>query len=159
AIAGSGIECRNVAGGMMLVLQFDQPITGGSAKVSKGVAQIGEPAQFQGSRLIVRLNGVADAQAVVVTVSDVTNAAKEKLPSADVAFRVLVGDVNADGKVNTVDANLCRNAAAKKKPVSGSTYRTDITLNGVISAADLDAINAAMTHIQAQPLDGGSAAH
>jgi hypothetical protein len=32
----SGVECRNVANGMMLVLKFDQPVVAGSAKVTGG---------------------------------------------------------------------------------------------------------------------------
>src|SRR5437773_5831449 len=80
-VTGSGIECRSVATGMMLVLRFDQPVVSGSATVSSGVARVDGPPTFDGNKMLVRLGAVADAQAITLTVTNVANRNKQTLAS------------------------------------------------------------------------------
>ena len=50
----SGIESRNLAGGLTLVLNFDRPIRGAAAAVSAGRATIDGKAAVSGNTLFLR---------------------------------------------------------------------------------------------------------
>jgi len=47
---------------------------------------------------------------------------------------VLVGDINANGLVNSTDTSLVQ--AQSGKPVANSNFRTDVNANGLINSTD-----------------------
>ena len=133
---GSGIECRTVANGLTIIATFDQPVTGGAAAVAGGTAAVvGNPA-FAGSTMTVTLNGVGDAQAYAVTLSNVTNAAAETLASGVVPVRTLFGDVNGDGVLNGSDVNICRAAVGAGAGMNAGCFRSDVNADGILNGSD-----------------------
>src|SRR3954469_2400035 len=75
---GTGIECRNPAVGLTIVLTFDQPVVSGDASVTPGTATVNG---FSDNTMTVQLAGITDAQNVALIVSNVTNDAAEALAS------------------------------------------------------------------------------
>lgn len=132
---GSGIECRSVANGMLLVMTFDQPVTSGSATVSAGTATLSGTPTFSNYTMSVALTAVANDQAVAITLNNVTNAGGETLSSIAVPFRTLLGDVNGDGALTASDSNLVR-AAVATSTMSYATFRSDISVDGLLTATD-----------------------
>ncbi len=128
---GSGVECRTLVNGLTLVLSFDQPVTAGDASSNVGNATVGG---FAGNTMTVQLANVTDVQTITLTVSNVTNAAAESLPSAAVLFRTLMGDVNATGSITGSDVNIVK--AQVGATVDGSNFRCDVNAGGSITGAD-----------------------
>lgn len=152
----AGIECRQVGGAPTLVLQFDQPVTGGGVAVTGGSAQVAGSPAFSGNTMRVSLTGAADAQAVTVTVTNVTSAAGGTLGSAAVTVRLLEGDVNANGVVTSADINVVK-AAAGTGVVDGFSYRSDLNGNNTITSSD---VTVAKTRASAgTSVAGGTAAN
>ncbi|MDB5357380.1 MAG: hypothetical protein JWN24_3833 [Phycisphaerales bacterium] len=137
---GSGIECRSSGTApLSLVLTFDQPITGGAAAVTAGVVPNAPATAISTNTMTVSFVGApTDNQSITVTVSNVTNAGNETLPSATVSFWLLLGDVNADGGVSAADVNICKTRVGLT--VDGSTFRADVKAAGGISAASINTI-------------------
>src|SRR5258705_7105783 len=131
---GTGIECRNPAAGLTIVLSFDQPVVSGDAGVTLGSATVNG---FSGNTMTVQLAGITDAQTVALTVSNVANDALE-LGSGTVNFRTLLGDVNASGSVTGSDVNIAK--AQVGATVDGSNFRSDVNFSGTITGADTNVI-------------------
>ena len=140
---GTGIECRSVANGLKVVMTFDQPVTGGTVAVTAGTATAAGPT-LAGNTMAVVLSGVADAQAVTVTASGVTNAGGETLASAAVPLRTLYGDVNGDGAVTGSDLNAVQAAVTAGGAVTGGTFRCDVNVDGALATADVSLEQAAV---------------
>ena len=130
---GSGVECRSLADGTTVVLTFNQPVTSITATVAGGKAKAAAPAVAT-NVVSVKLTGVGDAQTVSLKLDKVANAAGERMKAQTISFRVLLGDINGDGRLTAADANLVRAAVGKR--VSGSTFRADVTPDGQLTAAD-----------------------
>lgn len=130
-----GIECRQVANGVTLVLTFDQAISGGAATVSAGTAAVSGTPVASGTTLTIQLINVANAQALTIGVSNVTPTAGGSAGSATVNFRVLEGDVNGTGSVSAADIALVKYNTGKS--ADGSNFRCDLNYNGAISSADI----------------------
>ena len=138
---GSGIECRSVAGGMALVMTFDQPVTAGSASVTTGAAAINGAPVFSGSTMTVNLAGVGNGQAVTVALSQVTSSGGGVTQALTIPFRILQGDVNADGTAAAGDIFLTKLRASQT--TNGSNFRSDINCDGSIAAGDVFLVKAA----------------
>jgi uncharacterized protein (DUF1800 family) len=137
---GTGVECRQVTGGMKIVLTFDQNVTGGTAAVTSGdgLATINGTPAFALNTMSVALAHVSDMQAISITAQSVTNSSSETLASATVNCRVLLGDVNANGLLTGSDLNIVRAAIASGSPVNGANFRCDLNVNGVLTGSDLN---------------------
>jgi len=138
---GSGIECRDVARGMTLILKFDQPITRATPRLTAGVAMLGNPAIATNS-ITLKLTGLKDAQSLVLNLSNVRNAAGETLASVDLPFRVLKGDLDATGGVNATDVALIKAAVLKKATVRGDNFRGDVNVDGRLTIDDVTLVQA-----------------
>jgi uncharacterized protein (DUF1800 family) len=133
-----GIECRSVSAGLSIVVSFDRAVNGGTAAVSAGTATVGAPT-FNGNAMTVPLTGVANPQAITLTLSNVTDTLGGTLASQDIFFRVIEGDVNGSGTVTVSDVNLVKYAYGA---VNKSTFRSDLTHDGTIGASDLALVKA-----------------
>jgi uncharacterized protein (DUF1800 family) len=138
---GSGVECRtvnDVAGGMKLVLFFDKAIDAGAAAVTQGTAAVSAAPSFAANAMTIPLGGVANAQELTVTVSNVS-AAGGPAGSASVRVRVLLGDANSNGSVSGADVSIVKSRVGF--PVDGGSFRSDVNANGSVSGADVSLVS------------------
>jgi uncharacterized protein (DUF1800 family) len=135
-----GIECRSLANGLTVVVSFDRTVTAGTAAVSAGAATVNGQPTFSGQTMHIPLTGVANAQQVTLTLTDVADNLGGTLASATVSFRVLEGDVNANGAVSVADLNLAK--ARMGQPVNYGSYRADVTADGAVSINDVNLVKA-----------------
>ena len=87
---------------------------------------------------IVNLTGVANAQYVTVSLTNVSDSVGNFSSTVSATMGVLVGDVNASGIVTSGDTNLCK--AQALQPVSAANFRNDINTSGAITTGDVNII-------------------
>src|SRR5207237_8706805 len=85
-----------------------------------------------GSNITIILSGVTNAQRLVVTLTGVNDGTT--VGTATVTLPVLVGDVNANGLVNSTDTSLVQ--AQSGQGITISNFRMDINANGFINSTD-----------------------
>ena len=131
-----GIECRSggANGDHTLVITFTNVVVSGDAAVSSGTGNVAGPPTFSGNAMTVDLTGVANAQVLTVTLSNVTDQFSQTLPNTNITAAFLVGDTNANGVVNAADVSQTKSQLGQA--VTGSNFRTDMNANGTINAAD-----------------------
>jgi hypothetical protein len=134
--APGGIECRSTGGNYKMVFTFGNNLIGvAGVSVTSGTATVGassigpNPNQYT-----VNLNGVSNAQYLTVSLNNVTDSTGA---TGDVTGRmgVLIGDVNASGRVDAADVSTVRQQTLQ--PVTSSNFREDINASGRIDAADV----------------------
>ena len=126
----SGVEDRDGGGSFLAVFTFDAPVTSGNAQVVGGTATAGTPT-FSGNEMRVPLSNVADLQVVIIEIWGVNEGGGG--PS-DVPFGFLIGDVDGNRMVAKADDNIFR--ADQHQVVTGSNFRDDINLSGVVDRPD-----------------------
>jgi hypothetical protein len=137
--AGNGIECRSGGsnGDYTLVFTFADPLTNvDDASVSQGTGNIGtsgigpNPNQYT-----VNLTGVTNAQTISVSLTNVTDSIGDFSSVVSGSMGVLLGDVNATGRVDAADVSAVRQQTLQS--VTNSNFREDINTSGRIDAADV----------------------
>ncbi len=83
---------------------------------------------------VVNLTGVTNAQVITVSLSNVGDSVGNFSSFVSVQMGVLLGDVNANGLVNSTDTSLVQ--AQSGKPLSSSNFRADVNANGLINSTD-----------------------
>jgi len=142
----AGIECRSGGPGdsYTLVYTFDRPLrTTGTATVTQGSATVSSPAAGQtnpriGSnpnQVIVNLNNVANAQHLVVTLSGMQDTSGNTLPSVAARMDVLLGDIDASGRVDSTDVFQARQKSLQN--ANSSNFRTDVDDSGRVDSNDV----------------------
>ena len=138
-LAGTpGIECRSggASNDHQIVFTFPIAVTFTSASVTSGTGSVASSAGSGTTGVTVNLTGVTDAQYVTVTllgVNDGTN-------TNDVAVRmgVLIGDVNASGRVDGSDVSLIRQQNFQTTFTQNPpTFREDVNASGRIDGRDV----------------------
>jgi hypothetical protein len=136
---GNGIECRSggPSSDYTLVFTFANFITSVSgARVTSGTGNVStsgigpNPDQYT-----VNLTGVTNAQTISVSVTNVTDSAGDFSSTVSASMGVLVGDVNATGRVDAADVSSVRQQTLQ--PVATTNFRNDINVSGRIDAADV----------------------
>jgi hypothetical protein len=135
-------EPRSAAGAHTIVFTFNEPVTGGVAAIAEGIATLGVPT-FSGSEMIVPLTGVANAQYVTVTVSNVTAADGGTGGSGSVRLGFLLGDVNQNRVVSIADLGLVNAQLAQS--VTAANFLKDVNASGTLTVADKGLTNAMLT--------------
>ena len=133
-----GVECRSgTAGNYKLVFTFTANLTSvTSASVSSGTGSFSSgtigpnPNQYT-----VNLTGVADQQYITVTLNNVVDATGASGNIVSPQLGILVGDVNASGRVDAADVSSVRQQTLQT--VSTSNFRNDLNASGRIDAADV----------------------
>ncbi len=135
------VECRSSAGEHSLVFTFNHNLVDGHASMITGTATIDGKPSYTGNTLTVHLTGVADAQTITLTLSEVTDTAGHAMPPLNVRLQMLAGDVSGNGIVNATDVAQTKGEIGAS--VTASNFRADVTANGSISSSDLGAVKAA----------------
>jgi hypothetical protein len=134
--APAGIECRSTGGDYKMVFTFGNNLIGvAGVSVTSGTATIGASAIGPNpNQYTVNLTGVSNAQYLTVSLNNVTDSTGA---TGDVTGRmgVLIGDVNASGRVDAADVSTVRQQTLQ--PVTSSNFREDINASGRIDAADV----------------------
>ncbi len=140
----AGVECRNGGGDYTIRITFNNTVVSGNASVTSGAGNVAGAPAFSGNAMTVELTGVADAQAMIVTLSDVTDNAAQVLPDTAVAMKVLIGDTTGNGTVSASD--IAQTKAQSGQPVTSANFRADLNVNGTISASDIAQTKASTGH-------------
>ena len=139
----AGIECRTGGAGANheIVITFTNNIVSGNATVTSGMGNAGPPV-FSGNTMIVDLTGVANAQTLTLTLSNVTDEFSQTLP--DTAFNIsfLLGDTNGNGAVNASDVSQTK--ARIGQTLDATNFRNDVNVNGTINATDAALVKSAV---------------
>jgi len=139
----SGVECRT--GGptkdYQMVVEFALPVTitgTPQARITSGVATIvggnsqGGPVIISGSKVVIPLTGVENAQELTVTLQSVSDNAG--LGDVSISMRVLIGDTNGDSVVNSGDAVQVRSRSGQA--ITAANFRADVNADGAINSGD-----------------------
>jgi hypothetical protein len=134
------IECRSggANGDYQIVVTFSRPVTFNSVAVTSGIASVQSTSGNNSSALTINLTGVADAQTLIVTLSEVNYGGNTGDITIPVSF--LVGDTNGNGTVNASD--VIETKAQSGQPLTNSNFREDITVNGSINTSDISLVKA-----------------
>jgi hypothetical protein len=136
-----GVECRSGSGAgsndHQIVVAFASPVTVPSVTVTSGTLS-GATFAVNGNVVTVTLNGVANAQRLVLQFDNVTDGVNTSTVSVPIGF--LVGDTSGNGSVNASDVSQTK--AQSGQLVTGSNFRNDVTVNGTINASDVSQVKA-----------------
>jgi hypothetical protein len=137
---GSGIECRSggTNGDYTIVFSFANPLTSiDSSSVTSGTGSVASSTidSSDAHNYVVNLTGVANAQTITVSLTNVTDSVDNFSPAAAGSMKVLLGDTNADGFVNSADIGQTKSQSGQ--PVTSSNFREDMNEDGFINSADI----------------------
>jgi hypothetical protein len=128
----AGVECRSSATYLIDLTFSSGPVTMGTASVTAGTGTAGSPT-FSGNTMTVPLTGVANAQTLTLTYSNVSAAADMTMGSVNIGF--LIGDTGGNGSVNSADVGQTK--AQSGNAVTASNFREDLNHDGNVNASDV----------------------
>ncbi len=139
------VECRSggAAGNFTMVFTFSDSLrvigstSAATANVTSGTGWVAgsgiDPSNPR--NYIVNLTGVANAQSITVTLSNVQG---ELSNSVSARMGILLGDTTGDGRVNGSD--ISQTEWQSGSPVTISNFRQDVNADGAINCADISAV-------------------
>ena len=129
-----GIERRSggATNDYQIVLTFANPVTFTGAAVTTGTGTVGGTDGNGTPTVTVNLTGVTNAQAIAVTVSNLSDGTNTG--DLIVPMDLLVGDTNGNGTVNAAD--VAQTKSHLGQVVDATNFRSDVNANGSINAAD-----------------------
>jgi hypothetical protein len=128
-----GIECRS--GDYAIVFTFTSNVSIQGVRVTSGAGRV-KNYTVTGNQVLVNLTRVDNAQNVVVTLASVNDGINTSDVQATIG--VLIGDVTADGVVNSTDVHQVESQLGQ--PVTASNFRDDVKADGVINRHDVDMV-------------------
>ncbi|HMJ05573.1 MAG TPA: PKD domain-containing protein, partial [Chthoniobacterales bacterium] len=138
-----GIECRS--GGTnndyTIVYTFDRTLTGPAptATRTQGTGAISSSSFGPGpNQYSVNLTGVVTNQHLAIRLDGVHDSAGANLTNVIARMDVLVGDVTANGAVNSSDVSQAKGVSGQN--TTGANFRNDVTVNGNINSSDVSLI-------------------
>ena len=105
-------------------------VTSGNATISSSMINSSNPHEY-----IVNLTGVANAQNITVSLSNVTDSEGGSFSALPISMGLLTGDINGNKVVSNTDVSTVKGQVAA--PVSAANFRSDVNSNGVISNTDV----------------------
>jgi glucose/arabinose dehydrogenase len=138
-----GIECRSggTNGSYTMIFKFALPISSvGSASVTSGIGSVFSRMIDSGNtrQYIVNLTGVANAQYITVTLTNIIDVAGNGSSAASATMGVLAGDATANGMVNSSDISEVQSQSGQL--VTANNFRDDVTVNGTINSSDISLV-------------------
>src|SRR5438067_9014727 len=142
-----GVECRKggSSGVFKVILTFPTAITVDSTSVTPDPKAPGATASVSsssvsGSTLTVNLTGVSNAQTIFVTLSNVSDGMHTN--DVSVPMGVLLGDTtnNGSGTSSGSPNDVSVTQSKVGQIVSGSNFREDVNLDGVINSTDVNLV-------------------
>jgi hypothetical protein len=135
-----GIECRDGGANReyTMVFTFADTLTNvQSAEVSSGSGEINDSAinSSDTHQYVVNLKNVANAQHIFVTLHGVQDSAGHSSDAISAPMSLLLGDVNASGRVDSADVFSVRQHTMETP--DGNTFRNDIDVSNHIDSSDV----------------------
>lgn len=135
-----GVECRSGgdSGDYTLVFIFPNPLTSvAGANVTNGTGTVSSSMIDSNDthNYIVNLTGVTNAQVITVDLTNVNEATGNSSSLLSVSMGVLLGDVNASGRVDSGDVFLVRQQSLQD--ANASNFREDINASGRVDSGDV----------------------
>jgi sugar lactone lactonase YvrE len=136
----AGVECRSggADGDYTLVFIFANALTSvGGASVSSGSGSVNDSGiGTDPHEYIVNLTGVTNTQVIIVSLTNVSDAAgNSSAGGISASMAMLLGDVNGNGTVSNTDVAAVKDQVAAS--VTASNFRNDVNANGIISNTDV----------------------
>jgi Dockerin type I domain len=130
-------QSGGASGNYTMVFTFASPVTsvggisvtGGTGTVKSGMIDSTNP-----DRYIVNLTGVANAQVITVSLTNVQSSGGLS-PTVSASMGVLIGDTNGDGFVDSGD--IAQTKSQSGIVVTSSNFREDVNGDGFIDSADI----------------------
>jgi CSLREA domain-containing protein len=139
ATGNPGIECRTggAGGDYTLIFTFANTLMSvGGVSLTSGTGSVSSRAVGAGAyEYVVNLTGVANAQEITVTLTNVSDSVGGSSPSVQGTMAVLLGDTNANRSVNASDIGQTKGQSGAA--VTASNFRTDVNVNGSVNASDI----------------------
>ena len=138
---GTGVECRagGANGDYTMVFTFANGVQSVDAVSVTGTGSVSSRS-IQGGKYVVNLTGVANAQRLTVTLTNVRDGANNTVPTVASPMGVLLGDTTGNGSVNSSDISQTKSQSGQA--VSTSNFRTDVTLSDSINSSDISQVKA-----------------
>jgi hypothetical protein len=135
-----GIECRSGStnGAYTLVFTFANTLASvGGASVTNGAGMVASNNidSSDAHNYIVNLTGVANAQVITVSLTNVTDSMGNFSPAIARSMGVLLGDVNASGLVDGNDVSAVQSHT--RQSVNNMNFRYDVNTSGLIDGNDV----------------------
>jgi hypothetical protein len=140
-LSGSpGIECRSAGanGDYTMVFTFLNALTSvGNARVTSGTGSVSSSNidSNDAHNYIVNVTGVTNAQVLKVDLTNVTDSAGNFSSSVSVSMSVLLGDVDATGRVDGNDVSAVQSHT--RQATDSNNYRYDVDATGRIDGNDV----------------------
>jgi hypothetical protein len=136
----AGIECRSGGsnGDYTVVFSFANALNSvNGATVSSGTGSVSSSSMDNADahNYIVNLTGVANAQTITVSLTNVTDSTGDFSSAISASMGVLVGDVNGSRRVDAADVSSVRQQTLQT--ITNANFRNDINASGRIDAADV----------------------
>lgn len=137
-----GVECRSGGGNgsYTVVFKFANTLTSvADAKVTSGTATVsGSGIGTDAHEYVVNLTGVANAQTIVITLTNVYDSAGNSSSTVSVPMSILIGDTTGNGAVNSSDVGQTKQQTGAA--VTSSNFREDVTVDGSINSSDIGSV-------------------
>ena len=149
-----GIEDRSggATNSYTLVLTFLKNVSAQSATVSAGTGSVSN-FTVVANQITVNLIGVANAQTVTVALGSVNDGINTS--DVEVNMRILVGDTNGDGFVDSADIGQTKSQSGQA--VTGANFREDVNVDGFLDSADIGFVKShSGTALSARPTSADS---
>jgi hypothetical protein len=134
-----GVEPRSggTNGNFTIVFTFQNPLTNvADAKVTSGAGTVSSSAVGNDPhQYIVNLTGVTNAQYITISLTNVYDSAGNSSSIISVPMGVLLGDVDASGRVDSTDVFDARQNTLQI--TTSSNFRADIDESGRIDSSDV----------------------
>ena len=129
-----GIECRSggATNGYTLVFTFTNNVSVQGATLTAGTGSA-DNFTVVAKQVTVNLSGIESGQTIELTLINVSDGVN----SSDVqaTMRVLPGDTNGDGFVDSADISQTKSQSGQA--VTGSNFREDTNVDGFLDSADI----------------------
>jgi hypothetical protein len=115
-----------------MVITFATPVTFSGAQVTQGTGSV-STTSVSGNQVFVNISGVTNAQTIQVTLVAVNDGTATN--NLTIPMSVLLGDVNASGRVDSGDVFLARQHTLQN--ANAINFREDVNASGRIDSADV----------------------
>jgi hypothetical protein len=137
------IECRRSGpdGDYKLVFIFANPLTSvGGSSLTSGTGSVSNSQidPNDAHNYTVNLTGVANAQVITVTLTNVADSSGNFSSSVSATMGVLIGDTNSDRFTDAVDVSQTKSQSGNA--VTSSNFREDVNVDGFIDAVDVSLV-------------------